>query len=347
MVMIYHDISKNAHGGSELVSRELDHILRSQQPGLHGDVAIHVSRFEGLVPGRVNILWAHDMATDPMYAHLGEDAGAKFDAMVFVSHWQYREFLNHYQLCARRLAVIPNGLFPLDDAYCDKWRRACLGSQADPIRLIYYTTPHRGLEILLPVYSTLHADLKSKNIHLTLDVYSSFSIYGWPQRDIHYQSLFDFCENHPAIRYHGAVEHSALITALTDKHIFAFPSIWPETFCCSLAEAMAARLLVVHSNLGALAETSGGLTDAYDFVEDRGAHAERFARNLDGAIALCLHGRDHVMARTQVAADRVEHLYAWDRVAPQWVELLESCVNARRASSSSPPMPRTNDPGRR
>ena len=60
----------------------------------------------------------------------------------------------------------------------------------DKIRLIYHPTPHRGLELLVPVFEALcneHNDIE-------LDVYSSFKIYGWEQRDDQYKQLFDRCK---------------------------------------------------------------------------------------------------------------------------------------------------------
>jgi glycosyltransferase involved in cell wall biosynthesis len=87
---------------------------------------------------------------------------------------------------------------------------------------------------------------------------------------------------------------------------------------------MAARLLVVHSNLGALPETSGGLTHIYPFIDDPRAHAELFAQNLAAAIAMCIEKRDDVMEWTSMAAQRVDRLYAWERVAPQWADVLGS-----------------------
>jgi glycosyltransferase involved in cell wall biosynthesis len=323
MVMIRHEISRNAHGGSELVSRELERILRRQRPGLDDCVAIHVSRFQALIADRANILWIHDMAGDPMYAHLREDGGQAFDALVFVSHWQYQEFLRTYDLQARRIAVIPNGGFPLDDSYSDKWRASDLGSESNPVRLIYFTTPHRGLEILLSLFDALYRDFFAQGVHIHLDIYSSFQIYGWAHKDAPYRVLFDYCESHPAITYHGTVQHSDVIATLKTQHIFAFPSLWPETFCCCLAEAMFARSWVVHSDLGALPETSGGLTQSYPFIADREAHAAVFSRQLSQAISMCIHDRGHVIARTTMAAERAKLLYSWDAVAPQWTALLD------------------------
>lgn len=246
MIMIRHEISKNARGGSELVSRELEGLLRRERPDLDDVVAIHVSRFEALVAGRANILWIHDTPGDPMYDHLKEDGGRRFDALVFVSHWQYQAFIRTYDLSTRRIAVVANGGASLDDSYADKWKSPDLGSPTNPVRLIYFTTPHRGLEILIPVFDALYRDFRARGVHIHLDVYSSFQIYGWPRRDEPYQPLFEYCETHPGVNYHGAVAHADIIAALKAQHIFAFPSLWPETFCCCLAEAMFARLWVVH-----------------------------------------------------------------------------------------------------
>jgi glycosyltransferase involved in cell wall biosynthesis len=328
MLMIRHAISDNAHGGSELVSRELDRILRRERPGLEDGVAIHVSRFEAPVAGRANILWIHDTAGDPMYDHLKEDGGQKFDALVFVSHWQYQAFATSYDLARRRIAVIANGGVALDESYADKWRSPDLGSESNPLRLIYFTTPHRGLEILIPVFDALYRDFLARGVHIHLDVYSSFQIYGWPQRDQPYQSFFEYCETHPGIHYHGAVAHSEIIAALKTQHIFAFPSLWPETFCCSLVEAMFARLWVVHSDLAVLPETSGGLTQSYPFVADHGAHAEIFSRQLSHAISTCLGDKGHVMERTTMAAQRAKLLYSWDVIAPQWAALLDMATHS-------------------
>ena len=44
----------------------------------------------------------------------------------------------------------------------------------EQIRLIYHTTPHRGLELLVPVF-----EFYKEYDNSYLDVFSSFEIYGW------------------------------------------------------------------------------------------------------------------------------------------------------------------------
>ena len=69
----------------------------------------------------------------------------------------------------------------------------------DTIRLIYTSTPQRGLQILVPVFE----ELCKKYDNIELDVFSSFKIYGWESADAQYEQLFERCRQHPKINYHG------------------------------------------------------------------------------------------------------------------------------------------------
>jgi hypothetical protein len=62
--------------------------------------------------------------------------------------------------------VLESGIEPAPES--------CLQKDNDTIRLVYTSTPQRGLEILVPVFKYLTE--RHKNIHL--DVFSSFKIYG-------------------------------------------------------------------------------------------------------------------------------------------------------------------------
>ncbi len=153
----------------------------------------------------------------------------------------------------------------------------------DKIRLVYTSTPQRGLEILVPVFERLAET--QPDIHL--DVFSSFKIYGWDEADKQFEPLYDKIRNHPQMTYHGFVSNEKLKEHLNSAHIFAYPSIWVETSCRAMLEAMSARLVCVHPNLGALPETSGGLNVMYHGnMEDKTIHASLFAGNLNAAIQL-------------------------------------------------------------
>jgi len=264
------EVNKNANGGTELVTRG---ILERISPEEFEGVQLITSRVRELKKRHKRILHLHDLAGDPEVQHLKSDLSRnRFSKLVFCSNWQYESYRNQLGVpWDDKSTVIANGIEPL----------GMMLKPTDKIRLIYTSTPHRGLEILVPVFEHLYKQFDGQ---IELDVFSSFNIYGWPERDQPYEELFERCRQHPGINYHGFQPNSVVRGALEKAHIFAYPSIWQETFCIALAEAMSAGCLCVHPNLAALPETSGGLTVMYDGNQNPNEHAQVFAHTLAYAI---------------------------------------------------------------
>ena len=59
----------------------------------------------------------------------------------------------------------------------------------------------------------------------------------------------------PNVNNIGYKPNIEVIEAMQSTHIFAYPSIWEETFCISAIEAMAAGNMAIVTNFGALYET--------------------------------------------------------------------------------------------
>lgn len=306
----------------------------------------HNSRVRDFDPSRPSILLLHDLPSDPESDHLKNDRGARFKHLVFVSHWQMQQYQAYYGLSGDNCSVIRNAIELFDDSELllikKGWKRVSritapyVGSKDhphkdafnvagndpdDPIRLIYHTTPHRGLEIAVPVFEALYEDMLSSGIHLHLDVFSSFGVYGWNDRDIPYRELFQTCKDHPAISYHGARTNAEVREALKQSHIFIFPSIWPETSCLAMIEAMASGTHVVHSNLAALPETSAGLTTCYPYTVDRDEHADRLFEHVSKVILdyRWLKGNKTVLAQAVAEWNHDVKTYV-----DEWVTLLDS-----------------------
>lgn len=306
----------------------------------------HASRVRDFDPKRPSILLLHDLPGDPESEHLKHDKGERFAHMVFVSHWQMQQYQAYYGLSGENCSVIRNAVELFDDSETlmikKGWKRvdkvlapwvgstqhpdkdlfSIAGNDEDnPIRLIYHTTPHRGLEILWPAFDALYEHLQDVGIHIHLDVFSSFGVYGWNERDAPYQQLFDLCKMHKAVSYHGARSNMEVREALKQAHIFAYPSIWPETSCLAMIEAMASGTHVVHSNLAALPETSGGATTCYPYVTDRDAHAGLLYDALLGVVNDYLYLR---CGKVQVANTLARLNHDVKDYVKQWVTLLDS-----------------------
>ncbi len=303
------EISEKANGGTEIVKRRLGKILPES---LLENFQIICSRPRELEENKIRVLWCHDLPEDPESKKFRDSSWRdKFHKFVFVSNWQYHRYnLVHGLPMDEKSIVIDHGIIPAPSS--------CLQKPDDgKIRIVYTSTPQRGLELLVPVFE--HLAQNQPDIHL--DVFSSFKIYGWEEADKQFEPLYDQIRNHPQMTYHGFVPNETLREHLNKSNIFAYPSIWTETSCIAMLEAMSAGLVCVHSNLGALPETSGGLNIMYNVnMEDKQKHAATFAGNLDAAIKLVRDKKhENMIAFNKVYVD---NKYNIDFIKNKWLVML-------------------------
>lgn len=264
------NLSRNARGGTEQMR---DRLLRFVDSDLLSKVVIHFSRVrpENVIQDAPNIFYAHDLFNDPESQILANEGYKKFAKIVFVSHWQRDQYMLAYNIPYSHCTVIENAI---EKEY------VATSKPLDKINFIYHTTPHRGLALLHPVFDALYK--KYKNIHL--DVYSSFEVYGWKERDKPYEALFTALKQHPAITYHGAKPNAEVLDALDKAHIFLYPCIWQETSCIAMIEAIKSGVLCIHPNLAALPETASECTLMYDYTENIRDHMKRAYLNTSAVL---------------------------------------------------------------
>ena len=303
------ELNKNARGGTELMQERLHASLPKQ---LLDQFQLIPSRVRDIDPDRKPILWLHDLPNDPESQHLKDaESRKRFKKIVAVSDWQMQMYNLVLGVPYSESIVIKNGITPIDIKY----------KQYDgKVKIIYHTTPHRGLDLLIPVFE----QLVKKHNNIELDVFSSFSIYGWEQRDQPYTDLFNRCKSHPNINYHGAVPNEQIREELKKSHIFAYPSIWPETSCLAAIEAMSAKNLIVCPNYAALPETTAGFANMYQWTENHNEHANRFYVMMDDAIQeITAKGPDDY--RMDLQKHYADIIYNWDQnISKKWESLLTS-----------------------
>jgi len=315
------EVSQNAMGGTEQMKYGLADRL---DPKLLDEVQIVASRVRELDKDKIRIFWAHDLPGDPESEFLKNKGYDKFHRLVFVSNWQMQAYINYYQLPWSKCVVLQNAIEPIP----------VHEKPTDKIKLIYFSTPHRGLNILTAVFD----EICKKYDNVELDVYSSYKLYGWDSRDKDYEALFERLRSNPKVSYHGAVSNFEIREALTKAHILAYPSIWLETSCLVLLEAMSAGLICVHPNFGALYETAANWTLMYQWNEDMSKHATIFYSVLSTAIdeiqSSLLSGDEQ---KKQLLADKlsaqksyVDLFYSWKNRTYEWEALLKSLLDEPR-----------------
>lgn len=301
-------------GGTELMGHRIDSTCNKT---LLDQCQIIHSRVRELDPNRKKILVLHDLAGDPEVQHLKEGGWSLFDQLVFVSNWQQEKYHMYLGVPYDVGRVMYNAIEPIP-----------AHKKPDPtkkINLVYFSTPHRGLDILYAVFNQLATE--HENIHL--HVYSSFELYGWKERDNKHKELFDLLKKHPKITYNRSVSNAEMRKVLEDMHILAYPSVWQETSCLVLMEAMSAGLYCVHSSLAALPETSMGLTQMYTFTDDLQHHVDRFYLELKKAIIL--HEKNYSKVRQSMDSVKAiaDFKFDWNQRKLEWNELMKNLLTKK------------------
>jgi UDP-glucose:(glucosyl)LPS alpha-1,2-glucosyltransferase len=314
------EISSKANGGTELYQRFLTEKL---DPELLNNFQIVSSRIRELDPTKIRIFSGHDLALDPESMKFRDSKFINnFHKFVWISHYQYAQYrLVHGIPYNTKSSVLETCIKPAP--------LEALQKPTDIIRIVYTSTPQRGLEILVPVF----IELAKIHPEIHLDVFSSFKIYGWDNADKEFETLYDVIRNHPQMTYHGFVSNDQLREHLNKSHIFAYPSIWEETSCRSMIESMSAGLICVHPSYGALPETSGMLNMMYqgDF-DDKMTHSNIFMNYLNGAIDVVKKNQyEQVISYIKYYTDM---RYNQDNIVRQWELMLKQLLEKYQDESS-------------
>ncbi|MDE1900711.1 MAG: glycosyltransferase family 4 protein [Alphaproteobacteria bacterium] len=264
------------------------------------------------------LFWAHALPDQPSMQALHQpETKRAIDAAIFVSRWQQNEIETAFGP-SHQPYVIGNGIAPVFEnmfADADALRRAKQN------RAAYTATPFRGLSVLVRAMDGFDGDTN-------LDVFSSMGVYQGDDSD--YAGLFARAAQNPAIACHGAVAQSALASALRHDAFLFYPCIYRETFCTSVAEAMAAGMQIVATDLGALRETTMGFADLVDMtMRDGGVDGDALTQHFRAAMRRAVDAfiNDRGWAeRLFEQSQRASRDYGWAARATAWEAALRNLV---------------------
>ena len=257
---------------------------------------------------RINILWMQHFVNQKESINLGsKDYVDKLDYIVFNSHWNFEKYYYQFKIPENKSLVIRNAVEKIE--FHEKPK--------DKINLIYHTTPWRGLENLLKIFK----NLKLSNVEL--NVCSSVKIYGKKFEDIYaqkYNNLFEQCKSAKNVNYLGFVDNKNIIELLKKTHIYAFPSIWPETSCISAIEALSAGCEVVTTNLGALYETCSPFSKLVGFDRNLDNLEKKYEKALKYSIENFWSKENQKKLNLQY--EIMKSTYSWNVRAVEWENFL-------------------------
>lgn len=208
--------------------------IRDFNPQDRFDVVVawrNLKFFESPIKARKKYLWLHDIPDQPIKTD-------NLDKVIVLSQFHADS------LDTDKIFISGNGV-PLTRN---------VGFPRDPHRLIYTSSPNRGLGILYEIWP----EVKRAVPDATLSVYYGWEIFDrvhsdplaqeWKRRMIRRGQELD------GVTDYGKVSQDEITIQLYQSGIFAYPCTYPEVYCISLFKAIVCGCIPVTSNYGCLAE---------------------------------------------------------------------------------------------
>jgi glycosyltransferase involved in cell wall biosynthesis len=253
----------------------------------------------------LQVFWTGDAADQPFARGLGEPADRSgIDLIAFQSAWQETGYQAAFGIPPWRCLRTRLGFAPFLQAEPDAARR--------PRRLIYTSTPFRGLDLLLDWFPQIRARCPDAELR----VCSSMRVYGVEEAAdrARFGALYDRARQ-PGVTLLGSLPQPELAAELRQARVLAYPNHWEETFCIAVVEAQAAGCTVVTSSLGALPETvgDGGMCLPGDPRTD-----PEFRRRFIEEVVAVLADDEQALRRQARARNRARGGYSWEAIALEW-----------------------------
>jgi len=294
-------------GGSELTYKKL---IQRITPNLLEDIDIVLNCNKKLnLNKKVLINWQQLSYDQPCLEKLKKE---RYNYYVFVSNWQYEKFryFKEKYFDKNNSIIIKNAVESVP--YIEKPR-------TKKYKLIYTSTPWRGLSVLLKSFSLLNRD------DIELHIFSSTIIYGKKYDDDcgdEYEILYNIARSMKNVKYHGFASNDEVLDAVKESHIFSYPNTWEETSCMSALESAMSGCDLVTTNYGALYETLGDWSSYVNYNSDLNKLALNFAKQLNKNIDN--FWKEETQERLYEQHKYFKRHYSWDVRIKEWESFLKS-----------------------
>lgn len=264
------------------------------------------------VEAKLRLLWVHDVyagnATHRSLLRAGRILG--------LSKWHRDFMIAHHNLAPEHVRVTRNGI---DLSRFDQV------VERNPHRLVYSSSPDRGLPVLLQVWPEIRKRVPDAELHIF------YGFENWKKmaasrgdeaqlRAIgHLQTRTHELREHGVV-YRGKVDQQTLAREFLSAGVWAHPTWFTETSCMTAMEAQAAGLRIVTSNIAALNETVGldhGVLIDGDWLTPE--YQERF---IDQTTLALLAKEGEWMVTRDAIQERARKDFGLDALAVDWVAMM-------------------------
>lgn len=258
-------------------------------------------------------LWLHDVPNNPDFT---EDRVDQVDKIAVLSEY-HKSLLRLAKnglfapMPEEKIFLTSNGIPEYPEA---EW-------SGNPHRLIYMSSPDRGLVYLLTNWKRIRAEVPDAELH----VYYGFQIFDVIHRDNpakkDWKAKVMLMMKQDGITYHDRIGHDALSYEIGQSGIWAYPTDFTEISCISAMKCQALGAIPVVTDFAALQETvKNGIRVDVDITTEEG-QKEYF----DTLIDLMKHPEKQKEIREKMMPWAKKY-FLWKDVASSWDRLFKSAL---------------------
>lgn len=262
------------------------------------------------------VLWAHHAPDQDAVAGLRERAThSAWARIVLLSEWQRQAFANAFSVAQDQITILRNAVGP---SFLEPPPRPWFETGAAPT-FVYSSTPYRGLGPLLLAFPSIrHALPKAE-----LRVFSSLAVYRKDEANDPHRYLYEVARSLPGVHYEGSVAQPLLAKALQGAAALTYPSVFPETSCIGVMEALATGAEVVSTAFAAIPETSAGFARLMNLPRENSELINQFSALVVQCVRDALTNRDAAAQRRAARLSYAREHLTWGNRAEQWIAMLE------------------------
>jgi 2-polyprenyl-3-methyl-5-hydroxy-6-metoxy-1,4-benzoquinol methylase/glycosyltransferase involved in cell wall biosynthesis len=287
------------------------------------------------IEAKVRWLWVHDVfAMNATHPHL-----LQADRVLALSDWHKGFLADHHNLSLEQIGRTRNGidLGRFDNPFVEH-----IAAARNPKKVVYSSSPDRGLPVLLHVWPEIRKRVPDAELHVF------YGFFNWQkmaeavggeqgQRQLEaiqtLTSRLRELEPH-GVTMHGKVDQQTLAREFLSAGVWAYPTWFSETSCLTAMEAQAAGLRIVTSSIAALNETVGH--DYGVLLDGDWLSPEYQAKFVDETVrALEAPEGEWLRTRAEIQ-DRAHRDFGLDALAEGWVASMWSEIERLKAQPLVP-----------
>lgn len=256
-------------------------------------------------------LWCHDLYVP------GVEQVQNFDKILCLTPFHARYVRAMQGLPEDKILVTRNGINP---------GRFWYKREKDPNKVVFPSSPDRGLERAIKVMDKIREQHPSMELHVFYGV-EHLDKYGL--KDLR-ERLQKMMAERPWVKYHGATQQDKLTTHLKEAVIWLHPCDFIETSCITAMEMLACGVYPVTRRLGGLRDTLAqaerdGMATLLDHDCITEQEFEAYTQATLKAIA------EKAWERVEINVDD----YSWRSVALEWVKYFDLPLKTREVAADN------------